>query len=185
MLLLSEMAVVTKTWNDPQRPTTTHNDPLRSTTTHNDPTMTHNDPTTTHYDPQRPTTTPLRPTMTHNDPTTTHYDPLRPTTTHYDPQRPHNDPLRSTMTHNDPTTSHNDPQVHNNPTTISACASGSFAFPANFDHMCWLLNMSDEKGVYGVYNSNCYIASVNTKRDWLICSHVALDKCNVSRPGNI
>jgi hypothetical protein len=26
----------------------------------------------------------------------------------------------------------------------------------------------------------CYIASVNTKRDWLICSHVALDKCNVS-----
>ena len=30
----------------------------------------------------------------------------------------------------------------------------------------------------------CYIASVNTKRDWLICSHVALDKCNVSRPGN-
>jgi hypothetical protein len=23
----------------------------------------------------------------------------------------------------------------------------------------------------------CYIASVNTKRDWLICSHVALDKC--------
>ena len=33
-------------------------------------------------------------------------------------------------------------------------------------------------------NANCYIASVNTKRDWLICSHVALDKCNVSRPGN-
>jgi hypothetical protein len=32
--------------------------------------------------------------------------------------------------------------------------------------------------------STCYIASVNTKRDWLICSHVALDKCNVSRPGN-
>ena len=32
--------------------------------------------------------------------------------------------------------------------------------------------------------SHCYIASVNTKRDWLICSHVALDKCNVSRPGN-
>ena len=31
---------------------------------------------------------------------------------------------------------------------------------------------------------DCYIASVNTKRDWLICSHVALDKCNVSRPGN-
>jgi hypothetical protein len=30
----------------------------------------------------------------------------------------------------------------------------------------------------------CYIASVNTKRDWLICSHVALDTCNVSRPGN-
>jgi hypothetical protein len=33
-------------------------------------------------------------------------------------------------------------------------------------------------------NYHCYIASVNTKRDWLICSHVALDKCNVSRPGN-
>jgi hypothetical protein len=30
----------------------------------------------------------------------------------------------------------------------------------------------------------CYIASVNTKRDWLICSHVALDECNVSRPRN-
>ena len=36
----------------------------------------------------------------------------------------------------------------------------------------------------GLNNSCCYIASVNTKRDWLICSHVALDKCNVSRPGN-
>jgi hypothetical protein len=35
-----------------------------------------------------------------------------------------------------------------------------------------------------VNNIDCYIASVNTKRDWLICSHVALDKCNVSRPGN-
>ena len=35
-----------------------------------------------------------------------------------------------------------------------------------------------------VDNIHCYIASVNTKRDWLICSHVALDKCNVSRPGN-
>ena len=35
-----------------------------------------------------------------------------------------------------------------------------------------------------VNNNPCYIASVNTKRDWLICSHVALDKCNVSRPGN-
>jgi hypothetical protein len=34
------------------------------------------------------------------------------------------------------------------------------------------------------HNYYCYIASVNTKRDWLICSHVALDKCNVSRPGN-
>jgi hypothetical protein len=34
------------------------------------------------------------------------------------------------------------------------------------------------------YKYICYIASVNTKRDWLICSHVALDKCNVSRPGN-
>ena len=35
-----------------------------------------------------------------------------------------------------------------------------------------------------INNQPCYIASVNTKRDWLICSHVALDKCNVSRPGN-
>ena len=26
----------------------------------------------------------------------------------------------------------------------------------------------------------CYIASVKTKRDWLIHGHVALDKCNVS-----
>ena len=103
----------------PLRPTTTHNNPQRPTTT---PLR----PTTTHYDPQRSTTTPQRP---HNDPqlvlsTTTHYDPTttpqRPTTT---PQRPHDDQK----------TSHNEPQVHNNPTTISACASGSFAFPANFD----------------------------------------------------
>ena len=28
--------------------------------------------------------------------------------------------------------------------------------------------------------SSCYIASARTKRDWLIHSHVALDKCNVS-----
>jgi hypothetical protein len=41
------------------------------------------------------------------------------------------------------------------------------------------------KGTYKpLYNNDCYIASVNTKRDWLICSHVALDKCNVSHPGN-
>ena len=29
-------------------------------------------------------------------------------------------------------------------------------------------------------NSYCYIANAKTKRDWLIRSHVALDKCNVS-----
>jgi hypothetical protein len=27
----------------------------------------------------------------------------------------------------------------------------------------------------------CYIARVNTKRDWLICGHVTSEKCNVSR----
>ena len=27
---------------------------------------------------------------------------------------------------------------------------------------------------------NCYVASAETKRDWLIHGHVALDKCNVS-----
>ena len=27
---------------------------------------------------------------------------------------------------------------------------------------------------------NHYIASAETKRDWLICGHVDLDKCNVS-----
>ena len=59
----SSAPVVTKTRNDPQRPTTTHNDPQRSTTIHNDPQRSHNDP-------QRPTTT-------HNDPTTI---PKRPTT---------------------------------------------------------------------------------------------------------
>ena len=30
------------------------------------------------------------------------------------------------------------------------------------------------------YNAFCYIASAETKRDWLIHGHVALDKCNVS-----
>jgi hypothetical protein len=83
-------SVVTKTWNDPQRPTTIHNDPQR-------PTTTPQRPTTTHNDPQRPTTT-------HNDLTTTHNDPQRPTTT---PQRPHNDP---TTSHDDQKTSHNQPQ---------------------------------------------------------------------------
>ena len=29
-------------------------------------------------------------------------------------------------------------------------------------------------------NNHCYIAMINGKRDWLICSHVTLDKCNVS-----
>jgi protein xylosyltransferase len=101
------------------------------------PTRTHYDSTMTHNDPQRPTTTPLQPhydpvrwTMTHNDPLRPHNDP---TTIHNDPLRPHYDP---TTSHDDQKTSHNDPQVHNNPTTISTCASGSFAFPANFDHMC-------------------------------------------------
>ena len=58
------LSVVTKTWNDPQRPTTIHNDPLRP---HNDPLR----PTTTHYDP-------LRPTTIHNDPLRPHNDPQRP-----------------------------------------------------------------------------------------------------------
>ena len=40
--------IVTKTWNDTQRPTTIDNDPQRP----------HNDPKTTHNDPQRPATTP-------------------------------------------------------------------------------------------------------------------------------
>ena len=30
---------------------------------------------------------------------------------------------------------------------------------------------------YNIYH--CYIASAETKRDWLIHGHVALDKCNV------
>ena len=29
-------------------------------------------------------------------------------------------------------------------------------------------------------NLYCYIASAETKRDWLIHGHVALDKCNLS-----
>ena len=45
------------------------------------------------------------------------------------------------------------------------------------------LQLHLSKGLQWI-NRTCYIASVNTKRDWLICSHVALDKCNVSRPGN-
>jgi hypothetical protein len=60
------LCVVTKTWNDPQRPTMPHNDP---TTTPLQSTMT----------PQPPTTTPLRP----------HYDP---TTTHSYQKTSHNDP---------------------------------------------------------------------------------------------
>ena len=98
----SHMGVVTKTWNDPQRPTTIHNDPQRPTTT-----------------PQRPHNDPQRPTTTHNDPTTTHNDPQDPTMTHKTQQR-------ATTTQNQPqrpTTSHNDPQVHNNPTTtFTFCA---------------------------------------------------------------
>ena len=31
-----------------------------------------------------------------------------------------------------------------------------------------------------IYQPYCYIASAETKRDWLIHGHVALDKCNVS-----
>ena len=42
--------VVTKTRNDPQRPTTIHNDPQRSTTIHNDLKTNHNDLKTTHND---------------------------------------------------------------------------------------------------------------------------------------
>jgi hypothetical protein len=30
------------------------------------------------------------------------------------------------------------------------------------------------------YKSRCYIAKVNTKRDWLICGHVTSNKCNAS-----
>jgi hypothetical protein len=32
-----------------------------------------------------------------------------------------------------------------------------------------------------IYDIVCYIASADTKRDWLICGHVTSDKCNVSR----
>ena len=31
-----------------------------------------------------------------------------------------------------------------------------------------------------MFNKICYIASAETKRDWLIRGHVTLDKCNVS-----
>jgi hypothetical protein len=34
---------------------------------------------------------------------------------------------------------------------------------------------------YWVSNNDCYIGRGNTKRDWLICSRVASDKCNISR----
>ena len=30
------------------------------------------------------------------------------------------------------------------------------------------------------HTCHCYIVSAKTKLDWLICSHVTLDKCNVS-----
>jgi hypothetical protein len=30
------------------------------------------------------------------------------------------------------------------------------------------------------FKNHCYIARVNTKRDWLICGHVTSDKCNVT-----
>jgi hypothetical protein len=33
----------------------------------------------------------------------------------------------------------------------------------------------------GTIKDNCYMARVNTKRDWLICCHVTLDEYNVSR----
>ena len=38
----------------------------------------------------------------------------------------------------------------------------------------------DTQHQYHGTTSNCYIASAETKRDWLIHGHVALDKCNVS-----
>ena len=47
-----------------------------------------------------------------------------------------------------------------------------------------ILLLTGQQLFHAVNMTFCYIASVNTKRDWLICSHVALDKCNVSRPGN-
>ena len=43
--------------------------------------------------------------------------------------------------------------------------------------------MSKQNVQHAMYNSNniyCYIACDETKRDWLIHGHVALDKCNVS-----
>ena len=55
-LFSTQTPVVTKTRNDPQRPTTIHNDPQRPTTIPQRPTTTHNDPTTIHNDPQRSTT---------------------------------------------------------------------------------------------------------------------------------
>ena len=48
--------MVTKTWNDTQRPTTIDNDP---TTIRYDPTTTLYDPTTIHNDPLRPHNDPL------------------------------------------------------------------------------------------------------------------------------
>jgi hypothetical protein len=53
-----------------------------------------------------------------------------------------------------------------------------FTFPNSgltASHLLWL-------PIVTIINNNyCYIARVNTKRDWLTCGHVALDKCNVSR----
>jgi hypothetical protein len=54
--------------------------------------------------------------------------------------------------------------------------NGSLFLPAilwsattNFPPVSWLVNLY------------CYIARLNTKRDWLIFGHVTSGKCNVSR----
>jgi hypothetical protein len=56
-----------------------------------------------------------------------------------------------------------------------------FAFAIPPFHPFWKISLRKSYVHNKMHNTFCYIARVNTKRDWLICGHVTSDKCNVSR----
>ena len=76
--------------------------------------------------------------------------------------------------------------------TIKAVRFSGFMKKAQKSYVQFHLRHKDRLNVNSLVYSNlsqptslinkhyCYIASAETKRDWLIHGHVALDKCNVS-----
>ena len=64
---------------------------------------------------------------------------------------------------------------------VRRCCNVHAKYEGYYGPKCVLADANyDDRAVWKINKSYCYIANAKTKRDWLIRGHVALDKCNVS-----